>query len=152
MTAYAVATALLAPVLILLTAKWPRKQAIQLALGLFTVGNLISALAPTLGVLLLGRVVMGAGAMFTAAVSAYAVTLVAPSLRGRALSTVFLGMSVSYAVALPIGAWMGFTYGWHAPVWLCTAASLAALLAATALLPKGVVTASAGSCRSPSSR
>ena len=143
MTAYAVSTAVLAPVFIFLTAKWPRKQAIQLALALFTVGNLVCALAPTLGVLLIGRMLMGAGAMFTATVSAYAVTLVAPALRGRALSTVFLGISVSYAVALPIGAWLGFQYGWHTPVWLCAAASLAALLAATVLLPKGVVTASA---------
>ena len=143
MTAYAIATAVLAPVLILLTAKWPRKQAIQLALALFMVGNLVSALANDLTVLLLGRVLMGAGAMFTAAVSAYAVTLVAPALRGRALSTVFLGMSISYAVALPIGAWLGFEYGWHTPVWLCAAASLAALLAATVLLPKGGVTQSA---------
>ena len=123
MTAYAIATAVLAPVLIVLTASWPRKRTIQLALGLFTLGNLVSALAPTLGVLLLGRVLMGAGAMFTAAVSAYAVTLVTPSLRGRALSTVFLGMSISYAVALPIGAWLGFEYGWHTPVWLFAAAS-----------------------------
>ena len=143
MTAYAVSTAVLAPVFIFLTAKWPRKQAIQLALALFTVGNLVCALAPTLGVLLIGRMLMGAGAMFTAIVSAYAVTLVAPALRGRALSTVFLGISVSYAVALPIGAWLGFQYGWHTPVWLCAAASLAALLAATVLLPKGVVTVSA---------
>ena len=143
MTAYAVSTAVLAPIFIFLTAKWPRKQAIQMALALFTVGNLVCALAPTLSVLLIGRMLMGAGAMFTATVSAYAVTLVAPALRGRALSTVFLGISVSYAVALPIGAWLGFNHGWHAPVWLCAAASLAALLAATVLLPKGVVTVSA---------
>jgi DHA1 family inner membrane transport protein len=91
----------------------------------------------------MGRILMGAGAMFTAAVSAYAVTLVAPALRGQALSTVFLGMSISYAVALPIGAWLGFEYGWHTPVWLCAAASLAALVAATVLLPKDVVTQSA---------
>ena len=143
MTAYAVATALLAPMLIFLTATWPRKRAIQLALSLFTAGNLVSALAPSLAVLLLGRVLMGAGAMFTAVVSAYAVTLVVPAWRGRALSTVFLGMSISYAVALPVGAWLGFEYGWHMPVWLCAAASGAALLAATVLLPKGVVTESA---------
>ena len=143
MTAYAVATAVLAPVLILLTARWPRKRAIQLALGLFTAGNLVSALANELTILLMGRMLMGAGAVFTAMVSAYAVTLVAPELRGRALSTVFLGMSISYAVALPVGAWLGFEYGWHTPVWLCAAASLAALLAATVLLPEGVVTQSA---------
>lgn len=140
MTAYALATALLAPVLIVLTAKWPRKHAIQLALSLFAAGNLVSALAPSLTVLLLGRVLMGAGAMFTAAVSALAVTLVAPALRGRALSTTFLGMGISYAVALPIGAWLGFEYGWRVPVWLCVAASLAALLAASVLLPTGAVT------------
>ena len=144
MTAYAIATAVFAPVLILLTAKWPRKLVIQLALTLFTAGNIVSALANDLTVLLMGRILMGAGAMFTAAVSAYAVTLVVPALRGRALSTAFLGMSISYAVALPIGAWLGFTYGWHTPVWLCALASLAALLAATVLLPKGVVTQSAG--------
>jgi len=140
MTAYALATALLAPVLIVLTAKWPRKHAIQLALSLFAAGNLVSALAPSLTVLLLGRALMGAGAMFTAAVSALAVTLVAPALRGRALSTTFLGMGISYAVALPIGAWLGFEYGWRVPVWLCVAASLAALLAASVLLPTGAVT------------
>lgn len=143
MTAYAVATALLAPLLILLTATWPRKRAIQLALALFAAGNVVSVLAPNLPVLLLGRVLMGAGAMFTAAASAYAVTLVAPALRGRALSTVFLGMSISYAVALPVGAWLGFEYGWHTPVWLCAMASLAALLAATVLLPQGKVAQSA---------
>jgi DHA1 family inner membrane transport protein len=144
MTAYALSTALLAPVLIVLTAQWPRKRVIQLALLLFTLGNVICALAPSLGMLLLGRALMGAGAMFSAAVSALAVTLVAPALRGRALSTTFLGMSVSYAVALPIGAWLGFEYGWHVPVWLCAAASLCALVAASVLLPQGVVTPSAG--------
>ena len=95
MTVYALATAVLAPLLIVVTADWPRKRAVQLALGLFAAGNLVSALAPSLTVLLLGRALMGAGAMFTAAVSALAVTLVAPALVGRALSTTFLGMSIS---------------------------------------------------------
>ena len=141
MTVYALATAVLAPLLIVLTADWPRKRAIQLALGLFAAGNLVSALAPSLTVLLLGRALMGAGAMFTAAVSALAVTLVAPKLVGRALSITFLGMSISYAVALPIGAWLGFEFGWRVPVWLCVGASMAALLAATVLLPTGAATA-----------
>ncbi|MBC7611022.1 MAG: MFS transporter [Polaromonas sp.] len=135
MTAYAVATAVLAPALIILTARWPRKRAIQLALLLFTAGCLLSALAPSLLVLLLGRVLMGAGAMFTAAASALAVSMVAPAQRGRALSITFLGMSISYAVGLPVGAWLGFEYGWRVPVWLSAAASLGALLAATWLIP-----------------
>lgn len=141
MTAYAVATAVLAPLLILLTARWSRKRAIQLALVLFTAGSLVCALAPGLLTLLMGRVLMGAGAMFTAAASALAVSMVAPAQRGRALSITFLGMSISYAVALPIGAWLGFEYGWRVPVWLAAGASFAALLAAGWLVPANMASA-----------
>ena len=116
MTAYAVATAVLAPLLIISTARWPRKRAIQLALLLFMLGCLVCALAPNFLVLLLGRVLMGAGAMFTAAASALAVAMVVPAQRGRALSITFLGMSISYAVGVPVGAWLGFEYGWRVPV------------------------------------
>jgi predicted MFS family arabinose efflux permease len=141
MTAYAVATAVLAPLLIILTARWPRKRAVQLALALFTAGCLVCALAPNLPLLLLGRVLMGAGAMFTAAASALAVSMVVPALRGRALSITFLGMSISYAVGLPIGAWLGFEFGWRVPVWLSAAASGAALVAASWLIPANMASA-----------
>lgn len=141
MTAYAVATAVLAPLLIIFTAGWPRKRAVQLALALFTAGCLVCALAPNLPLLLLGRVLMGAGAMFTAAASALAVSMVVPALRGRALSITFLGMSISYAVGLPIGAWLGFEFGWRVPVWLSAAASLTALVAASWLIPANMASA-----------
>ena len=141
MTAYAIATAILAPLLIVLTARWPRKRAVQLALALFTAGCLVCAIAPNLPLLLLGRVLMGAGAMFTAAASALAVSMVAPALRGRALSITFLGMSISYAVGLPIGAWLGLEFGWRVPVWLSAAASFAALVAASWLIPANMASA-----------
>ena len=143
MTAYAISTAVLAPLLIIATARWPRKRAIQLALALFTTGCLVCALSGSLTMLLLGRVLMGAGAMFTAAASALAVSLVTPALRGRALSITFLGMSISYAVGVPVGAWLGFEYGWRVPVWLSAGASLAALLAASWLLPAKLASAGA---------
>jgi predicted MFS family arabinose efflux permease len=143
MTAYAVSTAVLAPALIMATARWPRKRAVQLALALFTVGCLVCALSGNFAVLLLGRVLMGAGAMFTAAASALAVGMVAPALRGRALSITFLGMSISYAVGIPVGAWLGFEYGWRLPVWLSAGASLAALVAASWLVPAHIATAGA---------
>jgi DHA1 family inner membrane transport protein len=135
MTAYAVATAILAPLLIILTVKWPRKRVIQLALALFTGGCVVSALAPNFGTLLLGRALMGGGAMFTAAAAALTVSMVPPALRGRALSITFLGMSISYAVGVPLGAWIGFEYGWRVPVWLSAAASLCALLSVGWLVP-----------------
>jgi predicted MFS family arabinose efflux permease len=144
MTAYAVATAVLAPLLIVATARWSRKSVIQLALGLFAAGCLVCALSNNLATLLLGRALMGAGAMFSAAASALAVSLVAPAQRGRALSITFLGMSISYAVGVPVGAWLGFEYGWRVPVWLSVVASLLMLAAASWLVPAKLAGAGAG--------
>ena len=45
MTAYALSTALLAPLVLLATGRWPRKRALLLALVLFAAGNVLCALA-----------------------------------------------------------------------------------------------------------
>jgi DHA1 family inner membrane transport protein len=43
MSAYALATALLVPGLLVLTGRWPRKRALLLSLALFTLGNALAA-------------------------------------------------------------------------------------------------------------
>jgi len=126
-TAYALATAVLAPLLLVLTGKLHSKHAMALALGVFALGNLVCALAPSLTVLLLGRVLMGAGAMFTPLAAGMAVAGSAPAQRGRALSIVFLGISLSYVVGLPLGNWLAAQQSWRLPVQVIVAASLLAL-------------------------
>lgn len=149
MTAYALGAAVLAPMLILATGRWSRRATILLALGLFSLGSLASALAPSLGWLMVGRVIMGAGVMFTAAASATAVSLVAPTQRGQALAIANLGQSVSYAVGVPIGTWIGLQLGWRWPLWLAAGASALVLLLAMRLLPNTIkVTVASGSLRS----
>jgi predicted MFS family arabinose efflux permease len=138
MTAYALATAVLAPAAMVLTGRWNRKTALLAAVGVFGLGNVVCALAPSLPVLLAGRVLMGVGAMFTPLAAGIAVALVAPALRGKALATVFLGMSLSYAVGVPLGTWLGLAYGWRVPVWGAVGASLAALIALARLVPADV--------------
>ncbi len=128
MTAYAVSTAVLAPVLMVLTGRWSRRAAVLLALLLFTLGTLVSALAPNLAVLLLGRVLMGAGAVFTPLAAGMAVALSTPEQRGRALSLTFLGMSMSYVIGIPLGAWVGLQFGWRWPLLLTAGLTLALAL------------------------
>ncbi|MFM9879760.1 MAG: MFS transporter [Burkholderiaceae bacterium] len=128
MTAYAFATALLAPVLLMATSRWPRRATLQLGLLLFAVGTLVCALSSQFAVLILGRVLMGAGAVFTPVAASMAVTLVAPERRGRALSLTFLGMSLSYMIGLPLTAWLGLRYGWRLPLHAVAAASVVMLL------------------------
>jgi MFS transporter, DHA1 family, inner membrane transport protein len=138
MTAYALATAVLAPAMVALTGRWPRRRAMLLALALFTAGNALCALAPGLATLYAGRIVMGLGSMFTPIGAGVALALVAPDKRGQALSTVFLGMSLSYVVGVPLGAWIGREQGWQAAVWAMTAASGLMLLVTAWRMPASV--------------
>lgn len=128
MSAYALATAVGAPLLLVATGRWPRKRALLFALALFTAGNATAALAAGLGQLYAGRVLLGLGSMFTPIGAALVLAAVAPERRGQALSLAFLGMSLSYVIGVPLGAWVGRAHGWQAAVWLMTAASAAVTL------------------------
>lgn len=117
MAAYALSTAVLAPALLVLTGGWPRRRVLLLGMGLFTAGCVACALAPNLALLLAGRVLMGAGAVYIPVAAGIAITLVPPERRGQALALVFLGMSLSYVVGLPLAAWVTATAGFRAALW-----------------------------------
>jgi MFS transporter, DHA1 family, inner membrane transport protein len=137
-TVYAIATAVLAPLALVWTGGWSRRHALVLGMLLFSLGNLVCAFASSLWILLAGRVVMGLGAMFTPIAAGIAVAMVEPARRGRALSLVFLGMSLSYVIGLPLGSWLGLQYGWRWPVALIVVASLLCSVALWVQLPRDI--------------
>lgn len=138
MTAYALSTAVLAPLMLLATGRWPRKRALLLALALFTLGNLLCALSSSFAMLIAGRVLMGLGAVFTPIAAGIAVASVEPARRGKALALTFLGMSLSYAIGVPLGSWLGLAFDWHTPIWLVTGLSLLALIGAAIWVPRDI--------------
>jgi DHA1 family inner membrane transport protein len=138
MTVYALATAVLAPIALILTGGWPRRRALLVAMLIFTVGNGLCAFATTLPALLTGRALMGVGAMFTPIAAGMAISMVEPAKRGRALSLVFLGISLSYVIGLPLGAWLGFRYGWQWPVGAVSVASTMAIVLLFVALPREI--------------
>ena len=143
MTVYALATALLAPLALVLTGRWPRRRALCFGLVVFALGNGVCAMATSLGWLFAGRVLMGMGAVFTPLAAGIAVAVVEPAKRGRALSLVFLGMSMSYVVGVPLGAWLAFRFGWQWPFVLVACMSLLGVVALMAVLPKDLAAPSA---------
>jgi DHA1 family inner membrane transport protein len=125
MTVYGMSTALIVPFLLLATGAWNRRRVILLALSLFSAGCIACALAPNLTALMLGRALMGVGAAFTPVAAGVTLGITDPTRRGQALALVFLGMSLSYVIGLPAGAWIGAQWGWRAA--LGAAAALAVL-------------------------
>lgn len=133
-TVFALAYALLAPVLAAATARWPRRRLLLTALAVFTAANAVSALAPDYPTLLATRVLAAAGAaLYSPNASAAATTLVPPERRGRAIATVLGGMTVATALGVPLGTYVGRA-DWRLTMWLVTALGAVALLGLAAFL------------------
>ncbi|MFC5831274.1 MFS transporter [Nonomuraea insulae] len=129
MTVFALAYAVLSPLLAALTVRMSRRTLLLVAMGVFVLGNVLTALAPTYPLVLLTRVVAAAGAaMFTPTSSALANALTEPERRGRALALVMGGLSVASAIGVPLGTWLGEAVNWRATLWMVTALGVIGLV------------------------
>lgn len=137
-TAYAFSYAVLGPVMAALTTRWPRRTLFLTGLGIFVVGNLLTALVPVFGVALAARAVAGlGGAMVSPAAVAAATALAPPEKRGRAISTVLAGLSAATALGAPIGTAIGgLTGNWRVTMLFVSALGVLAAVGIALLLPK----------------
>ncbi|MCK7623934.1 MFS transporter [Streptomyces sp. RS10V-4] len=135
-TVFTLAYALCAPLVAGLLAGVRPRPLILAALAVFTLGNGLTALAPSLGALLAARIVAGAGAGVHSALStAAAAALVPPERRGRALALVMGGMSAGTVLGVPVGVLLAEHTGWRTTLWLVTGLGAGALGGLAALLP-----------------
>ncbi|MEV0827209.1 MFS transporter [Nonomuraea rubra] len=135
-TVFAVAYAVLSPVLATFTARVPRRALLTTALVVLALANLGSALAPSYPVLMVTRVLAAAGAAaFTPNAGAVAASMAAPGQRARALAVVVGGLTVATALGVPLGNLADRTLNWRVALGLV--AALCALCAAgvIAVLP-----------------
>ena len=118
------------------TAGLPQKPVLVGLVALFVAGNLLSALAPGYGVMMLGRVVAALchGSFFGIG-SLVARRLVPPERASRAVATMFAGLTVANVLGVPFGALVGERWGWRATFWAITAIGTVALAAIAVLVP-----------------
>ncbi|MEK2475519.1 MFS transporter [Streptomyces noursei] len=136
-TVFTLAYAISAPLVAGLLSGVRPRLLILAALAVFTLGNGLTALAPSLGALLAARVVAGAGAgVYSALSTAAAAALVPEEKRGRALALVMGGMSAGTVLGVPIGVLLAEHTGWRATLWLVTALGAVALGGLAVLLPQ----------------
>lgn len=112
--AYALGYAVSSPLLVSLTGGMGRRRVLTFGLVLFSAACLACAAAPTAPVLIAARVVaaMGAG-MITPVAANVAAGLVPPERQARALAGVFFGFTLSQVMGVPVGGWIGYTFGWR---------------------------------------
>jgi DHA1 family inner membrane transport protein len=133
---YALGVVVGAPVIAALSARLPRRALLVGLMAAFLAGNTLSALAPGYGTLLVARFLTGLphGAYFGVA-SLVAASLVAPHLRGRAVSSVMLGLAAALLTGVPAATWLGQQLGWRSAYWLVAVLAAATVAAVLAVVP-----------------
>jgi predicted MFS family arabinose efflux permease len=128
-TAFALAYAVGAPVLGVLLGGRSHRAVLITALVVFGLCAAVSAMAPTVAVLLVTRVAAGlAASVYGPTGAATAVTVYPPSHHGRALGGLQASSSVALIVGAPVGLMLAETVSWRA------AFGLVAVLTAIAVL------------------
>lgn len=134
---YALGVTIGAPVLTVLTARWPRKHVLVGLMVIFVIGNAACALAPTYGWLMAARVLTAlAHGTFFGVGAVVATGLVAEDKRASAIAIMFTGLTVATVLGVPFGTWLGQHYGWRATFWAVTLVGLLALAVLAALVPQ----------------
>jgi DHA1 family inner membrane transport protein len=135
-SAYALGVVVGAPVIAALGARLPRRALLVGLMAAFLLGNVLTAVAPGYRTLIVARFLSGLphGAYFGVA-SLVAASLVAPHLRGRAVSSVLLGLAAAMLTGVPAATWLGQHLGWRAAYWLVAVLAAATVAAVLAVVP-----------------
>ncbi|MYQ87859.1 MULTISPECIES: MFS transporter [unclassified Streptomyces] len=136
-TGYALGVVLGAPLMTALGTRVPRKRMLMLLMGLFVVGNVVSAVAPVFGVMVVGRVIasLAHGAFFGIG-TVVAADLVAPHKKAGAIAMMFTGLTVANLVGVPLGTYIGQSIGWRTTFFAVAAIGVIGLLGVARLVPE----------------
>ena len=135
-TGYALSVTIGAPIVAIATAKLERKLALLLLMGIFILGNLACALAPSYNLLFSARVLTALchGAFFGIG-SVVATNLVPRRQRSQAIALMFSGLTLANVLGVPAGTALGQAYGWRAAFWAIVPIGIAAAAAVFFLVP-----------------
>jgi DHA1 family inner membrane transport protein len=109
--------------------RFERKRVLVSLMVLFILGNLISAIAPTYEIMLLGRIVAALchGAFFGVG-AVVAADMVAENRKAGAISLMFAGLTIANVVGVPLGTFLGQELGWRSTFWAITAIGVVTLV------------------------
>lgn len=135
-TAYALGVVVGAPLLTTVAARMDRRTLLLVLMAAFTIGNVLSALAPTAGWLVAARFAAGLphGAFFGVG-AAMGAHVAGPGRRGQAVATMMAGLTIANVVGVPLSTVLGQAFGWRAAFVAVGALGLATLAALWRFVP-----------------
>ncbi|MEH0789959.1 MFS transporter [Vibrio alginolyticus] len=136
---YALGVAVGAPVLTALTGNWKRKYVLLSVMALFVLGNLLAWQAPGYNTLVTARILTGlAHGVFFSIGSTIATGLVSKEKAASAIAIMFTGLTVALVTGVPLGTWIGQTFGWQATFLIVAILGIIALIGSALLVPSNL--------------
>ncbi|PQP89219.1 MFS transporter [Paenibacillus sp. AR247] len=115
-TLYSVVFAVSGPVLLAAASRVERKLLYQCALLVFIAGNGLSVVSPNFTMMVIARILSAASAALITVLSiTMASQMAEPAYRARAIGVIFMGVSGSLVLGVPVGMMLGNAFGWRAP-------------------------------------
>lgn len=136
---YAMGVVVGAPIVAIATARLPRKTALLALIGVFLLGNLGCALAPSYALLMAARILTAfAHGAFFGIGAVVARDLVPRERRTQAVALMFAGLTLANVLGVPLGTALGQAAGWRSTFWAVVAIGLAAGAAIQLCVPDGL--------------
>ncbi|MBV6826026.1 MFS transporter [Pseudomonas sp. PD9R] len=131
-----IVAAFAAPAIMLGAGRMNRRLLLLLLTVILVLSNLVSAVAPTLLVMLLGRALLGVAlGGFWAVAIAVAGRLVSESKAAKATALIFAGITLATVFGVPFGTFLGSLFSWRISFAVTAGLALLALIAQGLTLP-----------------
>ncbi len=136
-TAYALGVVIGAPLLVVYMNRFSPLKTLIILMGLFTLFNGLSVVAPNYGLLLVSRFISGLphGAFFGVG-SVIASRLADPGKEAQAVATMFSGLTVANLFGVPLGTYIGHHFSWRYTFLLIVIVGILTMLALKLWMPK----------------
>ncbi|WP_163100389.1 MFS transporter [Peribacillus alkalitolerans] len=136
---YAMGVAFGAPILTALTNKMSRKTLLMLLMVIFIIGNSVAAMSTSFGLLLVARIITAfSHGVFFSIGSTIAADLVPEDKRASAIAFMFTGLTVATVTGVPLGTFIGQTFGWRATFGGVALLGVIGIIASAILIPKNI--------------
>ncbi|MGZ9585744.1 MFS transporter [Paenibacillus marinisediminis] len=134
-TIFSISFAVTGPIIMNLTSRMDRKRLYLYALALFLLSNLLVAFTSSYMLILSARALSAmSGSVIVVLSITMAAQLVPASHKGRAIGIIYMGISGSLVLGVPIGMVIGNAYGWRAPFLVIAFLSLLAMIGIAVML------------------
>ena len=137
-TAYALGVMIGAPIMTLWFGHFPRRKALIILMGIFTLGNLFAAIAPNYWGLMGARIFtsLNHGAFFGIG-SIVATSVVPKDKQASAVAMMFMGLTIANIGGVPLATWIGQNIGWRMSFALIAILGVITTLSLWKALPEG---------------